>query len=50
MCSFVCILGFVSLFCFEKGFLYIALAVLKLEQASLGATEICLHLPPECWE
>jgi hypothetical protein len=45
-----CLLGFVFLFYFERESLYTALAVLKLDQVSLGSTEICLHLLSECWD
>jgi hypothetical protein len=49
---FVCL--FVCLFCFvfETGFLCVALAILELTlQTRLALnSEICLSLPPKCWD
>jgi hypothetical protein len=49
---FVCLFFFCFVLFFKRGFLCIALAVLELTlQTRLASnSEICLPLPPECWD
>ena len=50
VCLFVCLFLFLFL---ETGFCVALKPVLELalvEQAGLELTEICLPLPPECWD
>ena len=52
---FVLLVLFCFALLFNTGFLCVALAVLELrtgtvDQVGLELTEICLPLPPECWD
>jgi hypothetical protein len=45
------VVGRLLLFFFKTGFLYVALVNLELKSVDqAGLTEICLSLPPECWD